>query len=118
MRPHTNASRASCSRKPLQIGHFPDWRQIYNPNIANVIKAQPSIKRVVQQAGDGYTVSGKLTMNGKSKDVSFPAKIDVAADHLNLTSNFKINRHDWNVSYGKGMVHDDVSLSVNVTAKK
>jgi len=85
------------------------------------VKNNPKSKFVstkVEKSGDEYKVSGKLTLNGKTKDVSFPAKVEAGGDKLTLTSNFKINRHDWSVSYGKGMIHDDVSLSVNVTAKK
>ncbi len=71
----------------------------------------------VEKSGDGYTMTGKLTMRGKTREVSFPAKIDVSGGTLSLTSSFKINRHDWGVSYGKGMVDDDVSLKVTVRAK-
>ena len=37
---------------------------------------------------------------------------------LSLTSSFKINRNDWGISYGKGKINDEVSLSLAVTAKK
>ena len=85
------------------------------------VKNNPKAKFVsskVEKSGDEYKVIGKLTLHGKTKEVTFPAKIEAGADKLTLTSNFKINRHDWSVSYGKGMIHDDVSLTVNVTAKK
>jgi polyisoprenoid-binding protein YceI len=72
----------------------------------------------VEKNGDSYKVTGKLTMHGKSKDVTFPAKIEVKDSNLTLASDFKINRHDWGVSYGPGIVHDDVTLKVSVTAKK
>jgi len=90
----------------------PDFFDVKNYPKAKFVSAK------VEKSGDEYKVTGKLTMHGKTKDVTFPAKIEAAADKLTLTSNFKINRHDWNVSYGKGIVHDNVSLTVKVTAKK
>jgi polyisoprenoid-binding protein YceI len=83
------------------------------------VKAYPKSKFAstkVEKDGDGYKVTGKLTLNGKTKEVSFPAKIEVTDKNLNVSSTFKINRHDWNISYGKGKVDDDVSLSVSITA--
>jgi polyisoprenoid-binding protein YceI len=72
----------------------------------------------VEKNGDGYNVQGKLTMHGKTKDVTFPAKITAGGDKLDLSSSFKINRHDWAISYGKGFVEDNVNLTLAVTAKK
>jgi polyisoprenoid-binding protein YceI len=72
----------------------------------------------VEKGDAGYTVSGKLTLNGKTKELSFPAKIEVADGSLKLTSDFKINRTDWGISYGRGMVDEDVALKVAVTATK
>src|SRR5262245_3378578 len=63
----------------------------------------------VEKSGDGYTITGKLTLNGRTKDLSFPAKIELGAGGLTVNSSFKINRHDWGISYGKGKVNDDVS---------
>jgi polyisoprenoid-binding protein YceI len=72
----------------------------------------------VEKGDAGYTVTGKLTLNGKTKDVTFPAKIEVADGKLTLSSDFKINRNDWGISYGRGMVDDDVALKVSLTAAK
>jgi polyisoprenoid-binding protein YceI len=72
----------------------------------------------VERDGRGYKVTGSLTMCGKTKAITFPAAIAVSADALRLTSRFKINRHDWGISYGKGKIHDDVTLTVAVNARK
>jgi polyisoprenoid-binding protein YceI len=85
------------------------------------VKANPKGKFVstkVEKKGDDYVVTGDLTMNGKTKSVSFPAKLAVEGDKLTLTSDLKINRHDWGVSFGKGMVDDDVAVKLAVSAKK
>jgi polyisoprenoid-binding protein YceI len=72
----------------------------------------------VEREGRGYKVTGSLTLNGKTKAVTFPAAISTSEEALRLTSTFKINRHDWGISYGKGKIHDDVTLTVAVNARK
>ncbi len=72
----------------------------------------------VEKSGDVYKVTGKLTMAGKTNDVSFPAKIEATGDSVTLSSSFKINRNDWGISYGKGKIDDDIALKVEVKAKK
>ena len=72
----------------------------------------------VEKDGDNYKVTGKLNMHGKSKDVTFPAKLALKDGGLTMASSFKINRHDWDISYGKGFVIDDVSMDVSITAKE
>jgi polyisoprenoid-binding protein YceI len=85
------------------------------------VKNHPKSKFVstkIEKGDAGWTVTGKLTLNGKTKELHFPAKIEAGAGGLTLSSSFKINRNDWGISYGKGMVDDDVSLTVALTAKK
>ena len=85
------------------------------------VKNNPKSKFVstkVEKAEGGYSVTGKLTLNGKTKDVTFTAKIEVAGGTFSLKSDFKINRNDWGISYGKGKVDDDVKLTLALTAKK
>jgi polyisoprenoid-binding protein YceI len=64
-----------------------------------------------------YKVSGKLTMLDRTKEISFPAKISTAGGTLRLDSEFKINRTDFGMTYGKGKIHDDVHLRVKIEAK-
>jgi polyisoprenoid-binding protein YceI len=85
------------------------------------VKTYPKSKFVstkVEKAKDGYTVTGDLTLNGKTKTISFPAKITAKDGELTVNADFPINRHDWGVSYGKGMIFDEVALRVKVNAKK
>jgi polyisoprenoid-binding protein YceI len=65
-----------------------------------------------------YTVTGELTMLGKSKVVSFPASINATPDALLLSSEFPINRTDWGMTFGKDKIDENVNLKIAMTAKK
>jgi polyisoprenoid-binding protein YceI len=71
----------------------------------------------VEKTATGYAVTGDLTMLGKTKSVTMPAAVTATADSLRLTSEFKINKADWGMTYGKGKIDDEVTLKVSVTAK-
>lgn len=69
-----------------------------------------------------YTVNGNLTVKGKTKAVSFPAKISNKNGVVNLVSDkFAFNRQDFDISYKSAMkdvlVKDDIDMLINVTAK-
>jgi polyisoprenoid-binding protein YceI len=72
----------------------------------------------VEKTDKGYTVTGELTMLGKAKPVSFPATITEKDGTLTLNAEFKIDRTQWGMNYGKGMIDNDVTVKVAVTAKK
>lgn len=65
-----------------------------------------------------YTITGDLTMLGKTKTISFPASMAINGDTLSVSTEFKIDRADWGMVYGKGMIDNTVALKVTVTAKK
>jgi polyisoprenoid-binding protein YceI len=64
-----------------------------------------------------HEVCGTLTLHGVAKDICFPAKVDVTPEGVHTTADFKINRHDWGVSY-KGaaddLVKDDVAIQLDL----
>jgi polyisoprenoid-binding protein YceI len=99
---------------PKLTGHLksPDFFDVKNNPKATFASTK------VEKSGGDYTVTGKLTLNGKTKEISFPAKIEVTGTNLTLSSSFKINRHDWGISYGKGKIDDNVSIGVSVGAAK
>jgi polyisoprenoid-binding protein YceI len=85
------------------------------------VKEYPKAKFVsskVAKGAAGYTVTGDLTLLGKTKTISFPADITVGGDGLTLTSSFTINRQDYGMSFGSGKVNDEVKLKVSVKAAK
>ena len=85
------------------------------------VKSNPSIKFVsskVEKAGSEYKITGDLTMLGKTNSITVPAQITTAGGALTIAARFKIDRTQWGMTYGKGKIDDDVSLTVNVKATK
>jgi polyisoprenoid-binding protein YceI len=71
-----------------------------------------------QKAGDS-TVTGNLTLHGITKQISFPAKIEVGKEGVNVTAEFFLNRSDFEIKYqGKAndLVRKEVVLKLNVKA--
>jgi polyisoprenoid-binding protein YceI len=91
-----------------------------NPDFFNV-KENPkaSFKTTkIEKADKGTTVTGDLTLMGKTKAVTFPATVAEKDGTLTLKSEFKIKRSEWGMSFALDKVDDEVALKVSVTAKK
>jgi polyisoprenoid-binding protein YceI len=85
------------------------------------VKKHPTAKFVstkIAKVEEGYTITGDLTLCGKTKSITFPAKMTLKEDALTLESSFKINRMDFGMTYGKGKIDDEVTLTVRVKAGK
>ena len=64
-----------------------------------------------------HTITGTFTLHGVSKDITFPARVAVTPEGVHATSDFKINRHEWGVSYrGKAddLIRDDVAIQLDL----
>lgn len=74
--------------------------------------------------GANKTISGNLTIKDKTVNVTFPAKVEVTGNTVNLTSKFTINRQDWGLAYGTEgdpkdwMISQEVDLELNIVAAK
>ncbi|WP_415327593.1 YceI family protein [Chryseobacterium sp. MMS23-Vi53] len=76
-------------------------------------------------AGANKTVSGNLTLSGKTVNVTFPAKVDVAEGTAAIQAKFTVNRADWGIKFGTSetdpaewAISKDIEISVDVKAKK
>ncbi|MGE4133319.1 MAG: YceI family protein [Bdellovibrionales bacterium] len=77
---------------------------------------------------DEYTVSGDLTMIGKTVPVSFPATIKANGDSLTGQGKLTIERLKWGLQYGSGsifkaltadkIINDSFELTLNLVGKK
>jgi polyisoprenoid-binding protein YceI len=85
------------------------------------VKTNPTSKFTttkIEKTATGATITGDLTINGKTKSISFPATLAATDDSFKLDAEFKIDRTAFGMEYGKGKISDDVQLKVSVTAKK
>jgi polyisoprenoid-binding protein YceI len=75
-------------------------------------------------AGANYTVSGNLTLKDVTKNISFPAKIDLDGNTLKAKSNFIIDRTQWQMRYGNDktlgdkFIDEKVKIELDLEAKK
>src|SRR5690606_18583010 len=72
------------------------------------------------EGADQYMVSGDFTLNGVTNNITFPATIKVEGDTLTASSEFAINRLDWNVVYqgvGDGVIYDKALIRFEAVAK-
>jgi polyisoprenoid-binding protein YceI len=84
------------------------------------VKTNPTSKFVstrIEKSDKGYTITGDLTMNGKTKEVSFPATVSTGAGAVKIDSSFSIDKREWGMTYGGGKIDDQVALKVAVDAK-
>lgn len=59
----------------------------------------------IKKEGEGHTVSGKLTLHGVTKQISFPATISASDTEVSANAEFSINRQDFGINY-PGMKDD------------
>lgn len=76
-------------------------------------------------AGANKTISGNLTLLGKTLNVSFPAKVTVAEGKASIEAKFTVNRADWGIKFGtdetdpaEWMISKDIEIGINVNASK
>jgi polyisoprenoid-binding protein YceI len=64
-----------------------------------------------------HMISGTLDMHGLTKAVTFPAGVTSTSERITATSQFTINRHDWEISY-KGapddLIKDEVLIKLDL----
>lgn len=70
--------------------------------------------------GDGYDVTGNFELHGVTKQITFPASIELRGDTLTAEAEFTINRFDWNIMYSglaDDLIRDDVLILFEIEAK-
>ena len=66
-----------------------------------------------------YSISGNLTMVGKTNNIQFPATVAYTSEKITLDAEFDINRKDWGIEYpGKkdDLIRDEVVLTFKLEA--
>ena len=66
--------------------------------------------------GANFRVSGNLTIKDVTKNISFPAKVELDENKLKAKGNFDIDRRQWNMNYGNDKTLGDkfISETVNI----
>ncbi len=59
-------------------------------------------------------VTGKLTMLGKTVELTIPCKIDVGDGGLRVKAEFTIDRSQWGMTHGKGRINDEVEITAGL----
>jgi len=113
-------------RPHLMSGDFFDAEKFATATFA-ITSVQPYTKSNTDTsivAGANYTVSGNLTLKGETKNVSFPAKIDLDDNTLQAKANFDIDRRQWQINYGNDkklgdkFISEKVNIDLDLEAKK
>lgn len=66
-----------------------------------------------------HEIAGNLTIKGITKNIAFPAKIEVGDGGLSARAKFNINRKDWEVNYPgmpDDLIRDMVHLGIDLKA--
>ena len=71
----------------------------------------------IESGAGGNQITGKLTLHGVTKEISFPAKIEVTEAGLKLAGEFSINRLEYGINYDPKKVEEKVALTVVIGEK-
>jgi len=87
-------------------------------NVAQMPTATFETTAITPQATNSL-VTGNLTLHGVTKQISFPAKIQVSDDAVEIGADFFINRFDFNIKYAgqaNDLIRKEVVLKLKVKA--
>ena len=84
--------------------------------ITGIAPYKPSDKDTSIVEGANFNVSGNLTIKGETKNITFPAHIELDDKTLKAKADFDIDRTQWKMNYGNDKTLGDkfISEKVNV----
>jgi polyisoprenoid-binding protein YceI len=95
-------------------------------SVAKFATASFKLTKATKGAKDGeYTVTGDLTIKGKTLPVSFPVMITEAGGNVTVSGDLTFDRAKYDIRYGSGsffeglgdkMIYDEVKLSLNIVS--
>jgi len=95
-------------------------KHLMSPDFFDV-KTHPKARFVSTKiTGDekAFKMTGDFTLLGKKASITVPVAVKQEGDAFTLSSEFKINRQDYGLTYGAGKIQDDVLIKLNINAKK
>ena len=84
------------------------------------VKNYPAIHFVsskITGKSNNYTVTGKLTIKGKTRDIFFPFSATADNDGYLFKGSFKINRKDFDIG-GTSTIANELEVTLNIFANK
>jgi len=92
-----------------------------SPDFFDVAKFPTAVFETTSITAKGIdaTVTGNLTLHGVTKQITFPARLDVKDDAVTVNAEFSINRMDFDIKYaGKAddLIREGVVLRLDVKA--
>lgn len=84
--------------------------------ITNVMPWAPKDNEKSLVEGANFSISGNLTLKDVTKNITFPAKVDLDGNTLKAKANFDIDRTQWKMNYGNDKTLGDkfISETVNI----
>lgn len=113
-------------RPHLMSGDFFDAEK-FNTALFEITDVKPydvTDKDTTVVDGANFTVSGNLTLKGVTKNISFPAKVDLDGNTLKAKADFDIDRTQWQMNYGNDktlgdkFISEKVNIELDLKAKK
>lgn len=95
-------------------------KHLISPDFFDV-KNHPKARFVSTKiAGDekAFKMTGDFTLLGRKATVTVPVTVKQEGDAFLLSSEFKINRLDYGMTYGPGKVNNEVLIKLSINAKK
>lgn len=97
----------------MRDGHLKDGDYFDTKNYPNI----RFVSTKITAAKGGYLITGKLTIKGKTKEITFPFAATNNAEGITFTGSFKINRKDFGVG-GTSIISNELEVKLNVVAVK
>lgn len=76
------------------------------------------VSSTIKQTTDGWVVTGRLTIKGITKEISFPFTTAIKNGAYLFSGEFKINRRDFKVGGSSTFLSDNLKVSLSVFAMK
>lgn len=113
-------------RPHLMSGDFLDAEKFSSAKfeITEVKPYEANSKDTSVVDGANFMVSGNLTLKDVTKNISFPAKVDLDGNTLKAKADFDIDRTQWQMNYGNDktlgdkFISEKVNIELDLKAKK
>jgi polyisoprenoid-binding protein YceI len=120
-KPVGNGTRVVISTRSLWSDNERLTGHLKNADFFNVEKHPTATfqSSAIEQQSTNWNITGELTMHGVTKQITFPAQIQVSADKVEVDAEFAINRFDFEMKYpGKAddLIRQEVVLKLDITA--